>query len=103
MEIKEHSRNLYKHEVEQYLNNENCETKEDVLRILFGDDGSSDLVIKYRFPDMESSRLIHRLNTLWIYPIFILLIPFRYLMFGEYKVNEHTKLGKCLSFLLGNY
>ena len=102
--IKEHSRNLHRHEFKHVMTEYRCKDEADILNLLFGsydDEGRSDLVVKYRYPDRVKTKLIHRLNTLWVYPIFVLLIPFRYLAFGNHQVNENTRFGKLLSFLLG--
>ena len=104
--IKQHSRNLYRHEFKKVMDDYDCKTEDDILDLLFGgrdDEGRSDLAVKYRYPDAEKTKLIHRINALWVYPVFILLIPFRYLAFGSHFVNENSRTGKALKFLIGCY
>ena len=102
--ITEPSRNIYRHELQTRLDDHDCETINDVMNVLFGeqyDMGSSDFVVKHRFPDRSTPTFIQRFNLMWVLVVFVICIPFRYLMFGSYQVNENTRLGRVLTKLLG--
>ena len=107
MMMKQPSRKLYRHELKGLMVDKNCTTADDLLNLLFLGDAASredtQLVVKYRYPDAVRSTMINRINRLWVLPIFIALIPFRYVAFGDYTVNEHSRLGKILTFLLGDF
>ena len=81
-----------------------CETAREILDLLFGDEdfrNNSDFILKYRHPELSDRTLFQRGNVLWIVPIFLILAPFRYLIWGESRVNEDSKLGRILIFLVG--
>lgn len=42
-----------------------------------------------------------RLNCLWVYPLFILSIPFRYVAFGDYRFQPNSKTYRIISKLIG--
>ena len=101
--IAEHTRSLDKEQFEAELEQQGLTGHDGAMVALFGDDGRSDLCVRYRWSQGKRELLIHRLNTLWVYPAFILLIPARYLMFGQYGVDKDSRFGKMLTYLLGDY
>ena len=103
IDIKIPTRKLYKHEFLQQVKKYDCKNIDDVVNLIFDDDNYDcpDMIIKYRWPDPISSTILNRINALWVYPLFIIIIPFRYVLFGNYKVDEDSKLYKILIALLG--
>jgi hypothetical protein len=70
-----------------------CKSVEDVEKLLLHED--SDYVIKEKYAEPTNS-LKNRLNVLWIFPLFILAIPFRYIFLGYYQIDNNSKLGKFI-------
>lgn len=103
--IKERIRNLYRHEIEAQLTNHKEASAKDLLDLLFGtynNDYNTDLVIKRKYGPTPVTTILHRLNALWVYPLFILIIaPFRYIAFGQAQLSEDSKIGSIFISLLG--
>lgn len=105
--LKQSKRNVRRSELEKDMKNtlNGCNTAKEVLDFLFGtynDDYQHDYVVKRRFYTTGGkTTIINRLNCLWVYPVFILLIPFRFVLFGSYQINEDSKLGMVLIKLIG--
>lgn len=102
--IKYNKRNLYRHEVEDILSD--CETKKDILDEIYGTydndyRSDTDLVIKRKWITRSKITLMNRINRLWVFPLFILSVPFTYLFFGQSKINEDSKIAKILVWLIG--
>lgn len=94
--IEKSKRKLYRHELNS------LETKEQVLDELFGtweNDLRSDYVV-YKYKDRNTSKkVIHRFNLLWVYPLFLLSVPFQWLFLGSVGVNRNSKIGKTVQYL----
>lgn len=102
--LKQSINNLYRHELEKRIKEEECDTVDGLLDILFGtydNDYHSGLVVKRKWVESEKSTVLQRLNTLWVYPLFICMMPFRYLLFGRPQFSEDSKLGRVIIFLTG--
>lgn len=94
---------MYRHGVKEILDNHKCETIDDALDVILGgydNDYWTDLVVYRRCEDTKTT-MLNRFNTLWVYPIFIVCIPFRYVLFGETGFNRDTKFGKFVLDLVG--
>ena len=78
-------------------------TAKEVLEYMIGDqDGwTSGEFVVYRYDDRNKRTFLQRLNTLWVYPLFILTIPLQYLFTGSWGVNRNTKFGKLIFRLVG--
>jgi len=103
--LKTSKMNICRHELESKIKEGGLSSSSDVLNLLFGtyNDGYySEYVVKKRWGDtLESGSFFNRVNTLWVYPLFLILIPFRYLMFGEFRINEDSRFGKVIIYLVG--
>lgn len=78
-------------------------TAKEVLTYMIGDyDGWSngDYVV-YKYDDIKPKSFFQRLNTLWVYPLFIITIPIQYLITGSHGTNRNSKLGKIIDKLVG--
>lgn len=96
-------RSLYRHELKEALEEYNCKTVDDVLDIIFGgydNDYWTDFVV-YRKGFHPKTTMLNRFNTIWVYPLFILCVPFRYVMFGSVGFNRDSKIGKFILDLVG--
>lgn len=105
--MKQSIRSVSKKDFENVIKKAGCNSAEDVSKLLYskfnGFGYDSDYVLKYKYANIPKKTFINRLNTLWVYPIFILLIPIRYLAYGEYKINEDSNLGKIVLHLIGEF
>lgn len=101
--IKHENRNLYRHEIEAELELQGITTLDGALTQLFDPDGDqrSSYAIRHKWPQKPKQKLIHRINELWVYPLFVLCIPLRYVILGHYQVSDQSRLGKTLLWLLG--
>ncbi len=100
--LKQSKRNLYRHELEKTLDSRGIKTPTgaqvfDMLFGTYGNDYHTDFIVKERWVNTKQT-VLHRINSLWVYPLFVLLMPFRYVMFGNPKVDEDSTLGKILIF-----
>ena len=77
-------------------------SKDEVIRHLFGswDDKPSTTLDLYLLRKQKTTRK-HRLNHLWVYPLTLVLAPFRYVLYGDIGWTNKTKLGKFLFVACG--
>lgn len=76
-------------------------TKESIIEILFGDD-SDFYVYWWDNPWLTKKKWYHRLNYLWLLPIFwIIIAPIQWLFTGEVGFTEKSKLGEIILKLAG--
>jgi hypothetical protein len=75
------------------------QTPEGMLEFLFDED--SEYRIYYYDDPYTESTLTHRLNTLWMLPIWFVCAPFLWVFTGKTGINQHSKLGKWISKMTG--
>lgn len=75
------------------------QTPEGMLDFLFEDD--SDYVVYYYNDPYNKSTLKHRLNTMWMLPLWFVCAPFLWVFTGNTGINQHSKLGKWISKVTG--
>lgn len=76
-------------------------TASEVLEYMIGDDfGRNGEYCVYSYRSTTSRTFLQRLNTLWVYPLFIITIPMQYLVTGGIGVNRNTKLGCIIDKLV---
>lgn len=75
------------------------QTPEGLLEFLFDD--NSEYRIYYYDDPYTKSTLKHRLNTLWMLPVWLVCAPFLWVFTGKTGVNQHSKLGKWISKMTG--
>lgn len=50
----------------------------------------------------EKSKWWQRLNRLWVIPVYVLVIgPFSYIVYGKWHISYYSKIGKVISWLIG--
>lgn len=77
-------------------------TAEESLRYILGDsDGwsSSDYVI-YKYEHPTKRRFIQRLNFVWVWPLFVISIPFQWLLKGDLGVSRNSRIGRVIDWLI---
>ena len=98
MKIKQEYNKLYEFQLREEIKECGIDDAEGVIKLLYSD--SEYQVINTWAKEPEQS-FVNRVNELWVIPLFLLAAPIRYVMFGDYKVNPESKLGKVLTYLLG--
>ena len=78
-------------------------TANDVLDHLLGnkDNWNMSEYVLHRYDHKNKQTFANRLNLLWFYPVFILTIPFQYLILGQIGVSRNSKIGKVINWLTG--
>lgn len=102
--IKDTPRRLYRHEIEKVINENEVESTSEMLDLLFGtheDEYESEYIMESRWSEHANRSLFNRINLFWVVPLFTMLIPIRYLMFGNHHVSKHSKLGEILTKIIG--
>jgi hypothetical protein len=77
-------------------------TAEEVLTYMMGDsDGwrNGDYVV-YKYTKSTKRTFLQRFNMLWVYPLFILAIPFQFLFVGDIGLNRNSKIGRLVDRLV---
>lgn len=77
-------------------------TADDVLYHLFGDYecGRFCDYTFYRYAEPSKKSFWQRFNICWVYPLFLITIPYQWLVNGEIGVNKNTKIGKVIDYLV---
>lgn len=76
-------------------------TKDSILEVLFDDTGDF-YVYWWDNPWIVEKKWYHRLNYLWMLPLFwIFIAPFQWLVKGEVGFSEKTKVGEMILKLVG--
>lgn len=78
-------------------------TAEEAMKYILGDpDGYSDSeYVIYKYRTRKDRKLIYRLNSLWVAPLFVLSIPFQWLFRGEVGVSRNSRIGSIVNYLVG--
>lgn len=106
--LKEKLKEIEKYQVKKNNKESDIDKAEILLDIIFGttDDAywgaESKYVVKHRYGNRDKSTVFNRINSLWVYPLFILIIaPLRWVMMGDHSVSEDSRLGKILIKIIG--
>ena len=74
-----------------------------------GDNFSADALLEYLLEDGDYSirkyerthkSIFNRINILWVYPLFLIQIPFQWLLCGDIGFKRESRIGKVLDFLV---
>lgn len=81
-------------------------TKEDIqkFKVVICGTHDNDYYSEYTLTDYSkkpSDTWWQRLNCLWVYPLFIISIPFRYVMYGDHRFQPNSKMYRIISKLIG--
>lgn len=69
-----------------------------------GYDPSSEMKIVWRDNPFVKTTVIQRLNYLWVFPLYFLLVaPVKFIFTGETGTSKDSVFGRVLKFLIGNY
>ena len=72
---------------------------EDVLNHLFGDDDNSSDYVVYKYVHSDRT-LLNRLNLIWVWPLFLISMPFQWLITGNTGVTRNSKIGRIVNTLV---
>jgi hypothetical protein len=102
MNIKYDPEYVYEHQLREVIKDKDLwpiETVDDLVKYLYNPDSSYKVV--RRWPETPKQTVVNRINELWVYPLFLLCYPIRYVMFGSAQVSADSKLGKSINWLVG--
>ena len=68
---------------------------DDLLEYLLEDNGYS--IKKY---EHTQKNIFNRINTLWVYPLFLIMVPFQWLLCGDTGFKRESRIGRVLDFLV---
>ena len=75
-------------------------TQRRLLEFMLGDGMYAGEYIVYKY-EKSKKNLWQRINCFWVYPLFILSMPFQFLFYGQIGANRKSRVGKVLNFLVG--
>ena len=90
---------INKYEFNKLIVDNNINSMNDFIKFVYD---YNDIEIRDNWFKKPKNTLMNRINTLWVYPIFVISIPIRYVIYGDFYINKNTKLGKVMEYLLGN-
>lgn len=93
---------IYRQELVDIFKDNRIDSLDAFVRFVYSYDDNPDIIIRKRWYKKPKNTIGNRLNMLWYFPLFILCIPFRYVMFGYFNVNKNTRLGRVSRYLLGD-
>lgn len=103
--MEQKTRYIHEYEVKRYLKKRGLDISslsgEDLMIELFGDTenfGEFKIVDQYWKP---KERWYHRLNRFWAYPLFFILAPFQYIIYGETGFSDKNKVGHWILKVTG--
>lgn len=84
-------------------------TREDLLSLIpvsrfdrkIDTDNTIEFILTTERDRYYDKTLKHRLNSLWVYPLALLLMPFKWLFTGVWGFSHSTKFGRFLGNLVG--
>ena len=82
-------------------------TKEQIKTlegVFFGDyknDYYSEYEVRY-YGEVPEDKWWQRLNLVWVVPLFLIIAPIRYVVYGDYRYHPNTKFGRAIKFLVGD-
>lgn len=88
-------------EVKEATGEENP-TANQVLEFMIGNSDQwcgGDFVV-YKYSKSKKRTFLQRFNMIWVYPLFIITIPFQYLFLGDWGINRNSKFGKIIDKLV---
>lgn len=78
-------------------------TAEEVLNFLLGDpayhcSGSDYYVYKYK--RKKPRTVFQRFNFLWVFPVFLVSLPFQWVFTGQTGITRNSRIGKVVDWLV---
>lgn len=100
--IKKRINNVHRSDLQRAIKEHGkINTVEELLGYLYSD--RTRYIIKDQWYKKPRQTVMNRINSLWVYPLFALLIPFRYVFFGDYHVSEDSLFGRIILTLVGDF
>ena len=54
----------------------------------------------FKYEDVQKRSIWNRLNYIWVWPLFILSIPFSWVLTGTWGLTRDSKIGKVVDWLV---
>lgn len=97
-------RSLYRSQLQDIIKEHDIQDIDGLLTLIsstYTDEHRSEYVVKNRYHRASETTVAQRLNALWVYPVYILLAPFRFVLYGTPKIDEESRLGHIITYLIG--
>jgi hypothetical protein len=75
-------------------------TVDDLLQHLLGDDEGSGNYVVHKYKYNKKRTIMNRINMCWVWPVFLISIPFTWLFTGDWGINRNSKIGKIVDWLI---
>lgn len=84
-------------------------TRDDLLSLIpqnsydrkWETENKTDFILIIERDRYYSKTFLNRLNALWVYPVGLFLMPFKWLATGEWGFSRNTRFGRWLCDLIG--
>ncbi|WP_337843538.1 hypothetical protein [Rheinheimera sp.] len=77
-------------------------TADDVLDVLMGRDQYSDTdYLVHRYDEPAARTMLQRFNFIWFMPLYLLTVPFQWLIRGQVGVNRNSRMGRIFDAIVG--
>ncbi|PHZ22641.1 hypothetical protein CS535_16025 [Yersinia massiliensis] len=97
-------RKLYRYEFINEIGGLEGKSAKDVIEVIFGDhENESDYRLVRAWFEAPPQKLWQRLNYLWVFPLYLISVPFQWLFIGRIGLNRDSKVGVLIERLIGNY
>lgn len=97
-------RKIYRSELIEDFGKPDSRTAKELMDFLYGDyDNESDYVVVSRWYPIPKQTRLQRLNLLWVFPLYLLTVPYQWVFIGSVGVNQDSKIGKLLQKLIGGF
>lgn len=80
--------------------------QDKIVEHLFGmldRDPTSKFKVVYKRNPYIKTNTIQRINLFWVWPLWLVIAPIKWIVTGEMGVTKDSKVGKILTKLIGNY
>ena len=100
MKLERKSNYVYEHTKNSILNDATNQLGDklsagDLLDYLLED--SEYTIRKYNHTQKS---IFNRINMLWVYPLFLIMVPFQWLLCGDTGFKRESRIGRVLDFLV---
>ena len=82
------------------INGEEPTAKEVLLYMIGDNDGYGGEFIVYRYSEETRRNIFQRFNMLWFMPLWIISIPFQYLLTGNIGASRNSRIGRVIEWLI---
>jgi hypothetical protein len=74
-------------------------TAKQVLDYITDRDWCSDYEL-HRYESNDTASLMQRINLLWVWPLFVITIPFQWICTGGFGLKRDSRMGRIVSWFI---